>query len=111
MNNQRIPDNTPVLVGAGQYVDRPTEETVPPFQSPMDLAAAAAGARHARDAAAGLELAAGREDRGGVRAQAQVGQPATARTKTPTRFRLRGVRYTASLPNRTPTVGCGTPHP
>jgi acetyl-CoA C-acetyltransferase len=36
-----IPDNTPIIVGAGQSVERRTADSEPPFSSPMEIAAAA----------------------------------------------------------------------
>ena len=38
---QQIPDNTPIIVGAGQYVERRSKDSEPPFSSPMEIAAAA----------------------------------------------------------------------
>lgn len=37
----QLPDNTPVIIGAGQCVQRLSKTSAPPFQSPMQLAAMA----------------------------------------------------------------------
>jgi acetyl-CoA C-acetyltransferase len=39
---QALTDNTPIIVGVGQYVKRLSAETTPPFESPMEIAAEAA---------------------------------------------------------------------
>lgn len=35
----KVPDNTPIIIGAGQYVERLNNRSKPPFSSPMQLAA------------------------------------------------------------------------
>jgi len=40
-HHQQLPDNTPIIIGAGQTVERLHEQSTPPFSSPMQLAAAA----------------------------------------------------------------------
>ena len=38
---QKLPDNTPVIIGAGQHVERLNKDSTPPFNSPMHLGATA----------------------------------------------------------------------
>ncbi len=40
---RHLPDNTPIIVGAGQHVERLTDDASPPFNPPAALAAEAAG--------------------------------------------------------------------
>lgn len=39
--HKQVPDNTPIIVGAGQHVERRNKDSKPPFSSPMEIAAAA----------------------------------------------------------------------
>ena len=43
-DHARLPDNTPIIVGGGQYTQHLAPDAQPPFESPMDLASAAARA-------------------------------------------------------------------
>ncbi|CAA0106158.1 Uncharacterised protein [Halioglobus japonicus] len=40
-DSQSLPDNTPIIIGAGQYVERLNKQSTPPFSAPMELAATA----------------------------------------------------------------------
>lgn len=42
MNYQQLPDNTPIIVGAGQHTEHITDPASAPLSGPMDLAAQAA---------------------------------------------------------------------
>ncbi len=39
LSESKVPDNTPIIIGAGQYVERLQQRSTPPFSSPMQLAA------------------------------------------------------------------------
>ena len=39
--HRTLPDNTPIIIGAGQYVERLQQHSMPPFNAPMQLAATA----------------------------------------------------------------------